>query len=1255
MTSLRERLRGSFGRGSDSSSDSNDSDDDSTGAGSNSEPSGPGGGVDLGSGFGGGDDDDDDDDSTSTDSGSSTSTGATNASGDTLSDASDSDDSDPLNDPIPSGDTKTDTTSTDTDDTGGEQTPLGAPPDPDSGPSPDTESDGPGAPDFDRDTGPDPNDFFGDTVSPSDVEEFADEGGELDSIEDIDDRQTRQTVSNVIGDNITGVDPTASETRDVEISDGEIETTVDEQATKEKARQTIAEQNPNVTAEELTGQVTVEDTGDGQPDVGLTDFGEDLIQLGRGAESIESRTDFDGVEKTDVQVSPRSGSVQFTPDTQKELVASQTGVPKEDIKELEATGGGRVRPKLTREAKKRRAAQDASRQFGRDVPQSDIELTDSGYRLAGSTRERIVERQVKEQVGRRQAGEVGGALSAQEARSRVDLEEGRDFTVEETDDGRIQVEITDEFKQRQRAEGASLLADRARQLRRRARQSQQDSQQSRDLPTEKGPVQSRGLPIKRTQTAVGTNKAPEPEDIEGQGPVQEFLSPVTGAPGETERRVRQRVGQAVSPVTEPLFGPPGQAEQAVRERIYQEGELAEDRGETFQSTVIEPSASGAGETVTDVFDLGATVAEVAGKEETAEDIDTTGDFAGSVTTRVLTGVGGVGTEIVRSPQTTIRAAAITGGAARYTQEQIEKEGLDEGIERSFGAGADVAGKTTQAAVSAAAANPYRTAGGILGGYLFGAGVARGIGVAGRAINRRTRTVGATKLEENDFSQQSVIEGEERFPGATNEQRYREKPPAQVQEQARDMTPQEIRREFREAGVEGVTLKKALPVEPEGPERGRSATGFKSAVDPEDETGIDPEDITEEQVVSASDSPGEFSYENPGSFVSTDISRYFLGDEVAESGSASSSLKPGLPDIRGGQSTVVAVRTDVDSPDADTQLQFAREMAEREGETTAFTKPRGSKELNPEEIEAVIPPGSEFADVGTGPVRNTLRRLGVGADYSVDIDGTEVPLRLVASEDDLSAGSRSLRGLRDDNRGQVGAAGGGRTRVRRDLDEIRRRNRGQPEDRTLPIVSSGQPTERSETSTQTNTDDVSRPRGTDQQSDSQPSSTRFGRDSSVGGSFTVGGSRNVASETRDGGSSGVSVPSEGGSSPGVSRGFSGSSPGTSVPGGSSIGTSGFSESVGGSSISTAGGSGGGGGSSGGGSSGSDGRQRRFRLPDIDGEPDEGGVTPFFGGGKKEITYDFRNPLSGGILQTEPAGIEEGALEEPELLGFKTEDT
>jgi len=156
-------------------------------------------------------------------------------------------------------------------------------------------------------------------------------------------------------------------------------------AERERLRQEIASDVPGLSPSEIEGQLDVEETDDGVR-VGLTEFGEDLAQLSAGEAALEEETGRD-VELSDVQVSPQFGGVQFTPDAQKEIVASQTGVPKEDIKELEETGGGRVRPKLTKEAKKRRAAEDASQQFNRDVPQSDIELTDDGYRLTGQTRE----------------------------------------------------------------------------------------------------------------------------------------------------------------------------------------------------------------------------------------------------------------------------------------------------------------------------------------------------------------------------------------------------------------------------------------------------------------------------------------------------------------------------------------------------------------------------------------------------------------------------------------------------------------------------------------------------------------------------------------------------------------------------------------------------------------------------------------------------------------------------------------------------
>jgi len=315
-------------------------------------------------------------------------------------------------------------------------------------------------------------------------------------------------------------------------------------------------------------------------------------------------------------------------------------------------------------------------------------------------------------------------------------------------------------------------------------------------------------------------------------------------------------------------------------------------------------------------------------------------------------------------------------------ETLEEQGGEVVGETALGVGQQAG----ERAFNYARQNPARAAGAVLGEVGFGLGASRTISVAGRPVGDRKRTLGATRVNPEELTQESVLrrieggEGEE-FPGAQDPDLYRQDPAAAVRQQAREFTPTPVRRQFERAGVEeGAVLKKALDVEPEGPESGRAAQGFQSA-------------------------PGEsledFDYETPGSFVGPELSPHFLGLE----NSPRPSPRPGLPSL-GGSPTAVLVRTQVRNPDADTLDEFNQEMIKRRGETTARTKP--ASEVYTGEIEAVIPPASEFVDVGTGPVRGALRKAGIGSDFATEIAGRRVPLRTVAPADtgvDVGTGLR----------------------------------------------------------------------------------------------------------------------------------------------------------------------------------------------------------------------------------------------------------
>lgn len=275
------------------------------------------------------------------------------------------------------------------------------------------------------------------------------------------------------------------------------------------------------------------------------------------------------------------------------------------------------------------------------------------------------------------------------------------------------------------------------------------------------------------------------------------------------------------------------------------------------------------------------------------------------------------------------------------------------------------GRATESAAKSAEEDPSGFLGQITGEVLAGAAAGKAFGVGGRLTRDRVRTAGGTKVDLDAITQEPAIRnletggaGGDRFPGAADPDLYRTDPADAVRTQATDMTPDIIDERFVETGAdEGVVLKKALDVEPEGPD-GRP--GFEA-------------------------SPGEtledFDYETPGAFVGPELSPHFLR---AGAGESSFSLVPGLPNF-GSKPTGVLAKTDVENPDADDLAGFNTEMIERSGQTTAVTKPAGVG--SPGEIEAVIPPGAQFRDIGGSRTRQVLRRAGIGSDFF-----TEVPTR-----------------------------------------------------------------------------------------------------------------------------------------------------------------------------------------------------------------------------------------------------------------------
>ncbi len=376
-----------------------------------------------------------------------------------------------------------------------------------------------------------------------------------------------------------------------------------------------------------------------------------------------------------------------------------------------------------------------------------------------------------------------------------------------------------------------------------------------------------------------------------------------------------------------------------------------------------------------------------------------------------TGISRAGQDIVNLPRSVLsleRAAEI----AEQTPDTV----------RQFGAGT-VAGAGLYAGVNLAEdvgrrarENPAQTAGSVLTGVAAGFAAGRGVGIVGRAASDRVRTVGSTEIDIEDITNEQTADlynrkdpdtgqSDDAFPGADDRELYETDPAEAVRQQADEYTPDVIDEKFSEADVEGTVLKKALEVEPDGPESNRvsnSGGGFETQAG---------------------------AYENTGAFVGPELSPNFL-----RVGSGSTRLTPGIPDVF-SRPTGVLAKTDVENPTAGTLDELNDELRAAEGDTTALTKPAAA--VNPDEIEAVIPPGASFDPLSTGSqIRDTLRDFGIGSDFSTSIAGRRVPLRLVRP------GDRDRRNGREDS-------GRGRR-----IDEISRRVR-RPNDRPIyPLASIG---------------------------------------------------------------------------------------------------------------------------------------------------------------------------------------------------------
>jgi hypothetical protein len=365
---------------------------------------------------------------------------------------------------------------------------------------------------------------------------------------------------------------------------------------------------------------------------------------------------------------------------------------------------------------------------------------------------------------------------------------------------------------------------------------------------------------------------------------------------------------------------------------------------------------------------------------------------------------------------------------------------------AFAAGGEVAETTARGFQQQAQQDPAGFAGMIAGGFAASAGAGFAAGKGIRFTRQRIRTAGSKTFDiesgeivnrqTGEFYNPDADTPEEaftstqggRFPGAQNPSLYRRNPAQAVRQQADDCTPASVETRFQQAGAtEGTVLKKAIEVEPEGPGV-RRAGGFATQAG---------------------------SYESPGGFAGPELSPNFLGDVNRGS---TFSLRPGTPDT-GDKATGVLVRTRVDEPDATDLDEFNRELLEREGETTARTKP--ASEVNTGEAEAVIPPEAEFTDIGNrGIVTDVARRAGVGSDFSVrfggrripftdrKIGGKKVPIRAVSDPDLVNSNPSNLQRLLRDERAQVGGRGDTSASTRT-LGEIRRPIE-QPTDRPAPV-------------------------------------------------------------------------------------------------------------------------------------------------------------------------------------------------------------
>ena len=344
-----------------------------------------------------------------------------------------------------------------------------------------------------------------------------------------------------------------------------------------------------------------------------------------------------------------------------------------------------------------------------------------------------------------------------------------------------------------------------------------------------------------------------------------------------------------------------------------------------------------------------------GEEEEAEAVERT-------VAEASRGAAGSVETIIDFPQLLLgaeRGIEFGQGAAATAREQGARP-VGEALTTAFRGGAT-------AAVGRARQNPAATAGGLLGDIAIGFGIGRVVGRGGTLVRDRVRTAGGQDITEavtnpatrqffDDVDRGRPADPSDRFPGAQDPDLLRRDPAAAVRQQADEFTPDDVTEAFEDAGVpEGSVLKKALDVEPEGPDTGRlqrAGGGLETRAG---------------------------DYELPGSFFGPEVSPNFFRT------TRRTGIRPGLPDF-GGRPTAVFARTDVENPRARTRDEFADELVERAGEPTALGRP----DPNPGEIEAVVPPGAQFRDID----RSLSRRVGIGSDFFVRSSGRRIPVRLV---------------------------------------------------------------------------------------------------------------------------------------------------------------------------------------------------------------------------------------------------------------------